>query len=82
MMRNRIKTSLEWLHIFLILSVIAPVIYMGDSRRDPQQLYQVYFAGYLLLLPIIGIMSASKRCKKFWQYLVNGGIQGALYAAE
>lgn len=84
MMRNRIKTSLEWLHIFLIFSVIAPVIYMGDSRRDPQQLYQVYFAGYLLLLPIIGIMSASKRCKKFWQYFLTVvGIYIAIsYGAE
>lgn len=93
MIRKHIKRSLEWLHVFLILSVIVPLIYMGDSRRDPQQLYQVYFTGYILLLPIVGIMSASRRCKKIWKYLlivvciyfavsVGAGKLGAWYLDE
>lgn len=70
MMRNRIKMSLEWLHVFLILSMIAPLIYMGDTRRVPEQLYNIYFTSYILLVPIAVIMVASKRCKKLWQYLL------------
>lgn len=70
MMRNCIKTCLEWFHVFLFLAIIAPLVYMGDSRRIPEQLYYVYFVSYLLLLSVVGIMTASKRCKKFWQYLL------------
>lgn len=70
MMRNGIKMSLEWLHVFLILSIIAPLIYMGDARRVPEQLYNIYFTSYILLVPIAVIMAASKRCKKLWQYIL------------
>ena len=70
MIRKRIKRSLEWLHVFLFFSVISPLIYMGDSGRDPQQLYQIYFLGYILLLPVVGIMSASRKCRKLLQYLL------------
>ena len=78
MIRKCIKRSLEWLHVFLFLSVIVPLIYMGDSRRDPLQLYQIYFVGYILLLPVVGIMSASRRCKRIWKYLL---IVGGVYLA-
>ncbi len=70
MMRNGIKMSLEWLHVFLVLAIIAPLIYMGDSRRVPEQLYNIYFTSYILLVPIAIIMTASKRCKKLWQYIL------------
>ena len=70
MIRRRIMTSLEWIHVFLFLSVIAPLVYMGDSRRVPEQLYNIYIAGYILFLPIVGIMTASKKSRKFWQYLL------------
>lgn len=70
MMRNRIKTCLEWLHVFLFLAIIAPLVYMGDSRRNPEQLYYIYFASFLLFLSVVGIMMAAKRCKKFWQYFL------------
>ncbi len=69
-MRSWKKRSLEWLHVLLILSIVAPLVYMGDSRRVPEQVYGIYFAECLLLLPIIGIMTASRVCKKFWQYLL------------
>lgn len=70
MMRNRIKTCLEWFHVFLFLAIIAPLVYMGDSRRVPEQLYNVYFVSYLLLLSVVGIMTAAKKSKKIWQYLL------------
>jgi len=70
MMRKKIMTILEWLHVFLILAVIAAIVYMGDSRRVPEQLYNIYIASAILLFPIVGIMTAAKKCRKFWQYLL------------
>ena len=70
MIRKHIKKSLEWLHVVLILSMLAPVIYMADWQMDPEQIYRMYFAGYLLIVPVIGLMKAEKECKNFIQYLV------------
>lgn len=70
MMKKWITISLEWVHVFLILSVLAPIVYMGDSRRVPEQIYSIYFASYMLLLPVVILMTASRKCKKFWQYLL------------
>ena len=78
MMRKSIATILEWLHVFLIFSVIAPIIYMGDSRRVPEQIYSIYLTSYLLLVSIAVIMTAAGRCKKFWQYLL---VVAAVYMA-
>ncbi len=93
MVRKRIKRSLEWIHLFLIFSVLAPLIYMGDFRRDPDQMYRIYYTGYLLLLPIAVTMNASRRCKRLLNYLfivagiflaVSFGAKqlGALYLTE
>ncbi len=69
MTRKRIKTVLEWFHVLLILSLIAPIIYMADKRMEPEQLYLMYMAGYLLFVPIVGIMKAGKKCRTFLQYI-------------
>ena len=69
MMRKQIKRSLEWLHVLLVLSMLAPLIYIADKQMEPGQIYRLYFAGYLLLLPIIGLMKAEKGCKNFIQFL-------------
>ena len=69
MIRKHIKKNLEWLHVVLILSMLAPVIYMADWQMDPEQIYRMYFAGYLLIVPVIGLMKAEKECKNFIQYL-------------
>lgn len=68
MIRKHIKRSLEWLHLVLILSMLAPVIYMVEREMDPGQIYRIYFAGYLLTVPVIGLMKAEKECKNFIQY--------------
>ena len=60
MIRKHIKKNLEWLHVVLILSMLAPVIYMADWQMDPEQIYRMYFAGYLLIVPVIGLMKAEK----------------------
>lgn len=69
MMRKHIKRCLEWFHIVLILSMLAPVIYMADSQMEPGQIYRIYVAGYLLIVPVIGLLQAEKKCKTFIQYL-------------
>ena len=71
MMRKHIKRSLEWLHVLLVFSMLAPLIYMADKQMEPGQIYRLYFAGDLLLIPIIGLMKAERGCKnfiQFWQY--------------
>lgn len=69
MIRKQIKRSLEWLHVLLVLSMLAPLIYIADKQMEPGQIYRLYFAGYLLLLPIIGLMKAERGCKNFIQFL-------------
>ena len=69
MMRTKIKRCLEWIHVLMILSMITPLIYMGVMQRDPQLLYQVYFSSYILAIPVIGSMIASRKCRRFWVYL-------------
>ena len=69
MMRTKIKRCLEWIHVLMILSMITPLIYMGVMQRDPQLLYQVYFSSYILAVPVIGSMVASRKCRRFWVYL-------------
>ena len=68
-MRTKIKRCLEWIHVLMILSMITPLIYMGVMQRDPQLLYQVYFSSYILAIPVIGSMIASRKCRRFWVYL-------------
>ena len=69
MMRTKIKRCLEWIHVLMILSMITPLIYMGVMQRDPQLLYQIYFSSYILAVPVIGSMIASRKCRRFWVYL-------------
>lgn len=69
-MRKYIKMSLEWLHMLLILAVIAPVVYMTGTERQPELFGNIYALSYLLLLPIIGLKKAAKSCRKFIQYLL------------
>lgn len=69
MMRRYIKRGLEWLHVVLILSMLAPLICMADRQMQPDQIYRTYFAGYLLIVPVIGLMQAERGCKNFIQYL-------------
>ncbi len=69
MMRTKIKRCLEWIHVLMILSMITPLVYMGVMERNPQLLYQVYFSSYLLAIPVIGSMVASRKCRRFWVYL-------------
>ena len=68
-MRTNRKRSLEWLQLLLIFSMAAPLIYMADRQMEPEQIYRMYFAGYLLIVPIIGFMKAERGCKNFIQYL-------------
>jgi hypothetical protein len=53
----------------MILSMVTPLIYMGVMQRDTQLLYQVYFSSYILAVPVIGSMIASRKCRRFWVYL-------------
>lgn len=66
--KKYIKRCLEWSHILLIFSMLTPLIYIVDANMVPGQIYPIYFAGYLLILPIIGLLTASKVCKNFFQY--------------
>ena len=68
-MRKHIKRGLEWLHILLLFSMPAPLIYIANREIDPEQIYRMYIAGVLLLVPIIGLMKAERECKNFIQYL-------------
>ena len=67
-MRKRMKRSLEWLHVLLVFSMVTPLIYMANTKIDMEQIYPMYFAGYLLILPIIGLLTAQRVCKNFIQY--------------
>lgn len=69
MMRKQIKRSLEWLHILFLFSMLAPLIYILNRQMDPGQIYRMYFVGYLLIVPIIGLLKAERGCKNFIQYL-------------
>ena len=68
-MRTKIKRCLEWIHVLMILSMVTPLIYMGVMQRDTQLLYQIYFSSYILAVPVIGSMVASRKCRRFWVYL-------------
>lgn len=68
-MKKHIKRSLEWFHVLLVLSMLTPLIYIADKQMEPGQIYRMYFAGYLLLVPIIGLMKAERGCKNFIQFL-------------
>ena len=70
MMRKQIKRGLEWFHVVLLFSMLAPLIYIVNKQMDPEQLYRMYFAGYLLFLPVIGLLKAERGCKNFIQYLL------------
>lgn len=70
MMRKYLKMGLEWIHLLLILSIIVPVIYMISLQREAEQLYRIYAAGYVLLVPIIVLKETAKKCKWFIQYLI------------
>ena len=70
MMRRYVKRSLEWLHVLLVLSMLAPLIFIADKQMDPSQIYRIYFAGCLLIIPIVGLMKAERSCKNFIQYLI------------
>lgn len=69
MMRRYIKRSLEWLHVLFVLSMLAPLIFIADKQMDPDQIYWIYFAGYLLIIPVVGLMKAERSSKNFIQYL-------------
>jgi len=69
MMRTKMKRCLEWIHVLMILSMVTPLIYMGVMQRDPQLLYRIYFSSYILAVPVIGSMVASRKCRRFWVYL-------------
>ena len=69
MMRTKIKRCLEWIHVLMILSMITPLIYMGVMERNLQLLYQIYFSSYILAIPVIGSMIASRKCRRIWVYL-------------
>ncbi len=68
-MRTKMKRCLEWIHVLLILSMVTPLIYMGVMQREPELLYRIYFSSYILAVPVIGSMIASRKCRKFWIYL-------------
>ena len=68
-MRKYMKRSLEYLHVLLLFSMLAPLIYMANRQFELGQVYRMYFAGYLLIVPIIGLMKAERGCKNFIQYL-------------
>ena len=70
MMRKQIKRSLEWLHILFLFSMLAPLIYIVNRQMDLGQIYRMYFAGYVLIVPIIGLLKAARGCKNFIQYLL------------
>lgn len=69
MARKYIKRSLERLHILLLFSMLAPLIYIVNKQIEPAQIYRMYFAGYLLFIPVIGLLKAERGCKNFIQYL-------------
>lgn len=69
MARKYIKRSLEWLHVLFLICMLAPLIYIVNRQMDPEQIYRMYFAGYLLIVPVIALMKAERECKNFIQYL-------------
>ena len=70
MMKKYIMRSLEYLHVFLLVSVFAPLFYVINRHMETGQIYRMYFAGYLLIVPVIGFMKAEKKCKNFIQFLL------------
>lgn len=69
-MKKYVKMGLEWFHILLLLSIMAPAVYMTGLQRDIEQIYLIYAAGYLLVLPVIGLKKAVKVCRNLMQYLL------------
>lgn len=65
-----IMRSLEYLHVLLLVSMFAPLIYVITRHMETGQIYRMYFASYLLIVPVIGFMKAEKECKNFIQFLL------------
>lgn len=70
MMRKNVMRSLEYLHVLLIVSMFAPLIYVINRQMEAGQIYRMYFASYLLIVPVIGFIKVGKRCKNFIQFLL------------
>lgn len=69
-MRKYVKRILEWLHILLLLMIIVPFVYMFRVNREPEMIYRLYFAGGLLLFPIVAISMAEIKCRKLSRFLL------------
>ena len=69
-MRKYIMRSLEYLHVLLLVSMFAPLIYVISRQMEIGQIYRMYFASYILIVPVIGFMKAEKGCKNFIQFLL------------
>lgn len=69
-MRKYILRSLEYLHVLLLVSMLAPLIYVITRQMEIGQIYRMYFVSYLLIVPVIGFMKAEKDCKNFIQFIL------------
>ena len=69
-MRKNIMRILEYLHVLLLVSMFTPLIYVISRWMEIEEIYKMYFASFLLIIPIIGFMKVEKKCKNFVQYLL------------
>lgn len=68
-MRKRLKNVLEHLHILLIFNMILPVLYMLGMQRVSGFIVPLYFAGYLIALPVTAIKQAAHKSPNIFRYL-------------
>lgn len=68
-MRKELKYIFECLHILLIFSIILPVLYMLGMQREEGVLVRLYFAGYLMILPMVFLKWAVRKSRKVLLYL-------------
>ena len=65
-----VKAVLEWLHVSLPVAIFVPALYTTQKFRIEEMLFALFFASFLLFVPVLILRTAAHMCKKNFSYMV------------
>lgn len=65
-----VKAVLEWLHVSLLVAIFVPALYTTQKFRIEEMLFALFFASFLLFVPVLILRTAAHMCKKNFSYMV------------